>query len=58
MNGRTYHFMPSSQTHNPRGGMSYFTFDAPLAYEHLRNHADVINRGGKQRIADDINAGN
>jgi hypothetical protein len=54
MNGRTHHFFPSSTTVNPRGGLSYFTFDPSIAYEHLHNHGQHINRNGGRGVNADI----
>ena len=47
LHGRTYHYLPGSRSHNPSGGLSYFVFDVPVAYEHLNQHATRINHGGQ-----------
>jgi hypothetical protein len=52
LHGRTYHYFPKSNSQStgvfqPSGGMSYFTFDTPLAFKQLDEHAALMNRGGR-----------
>jgi hypothetical protein len=52
LNGRTFHFLPSaSDTTDPSGGLSYFTFDIRSS---MVRHAEMVNKADTGKIYDTL----